>query len=83
MNRFLADALKAANGLAALLVIVVATLAGAGSSGRMNISTIAGGVMGLLIGTVISVLVFGALALIIDMRSELIRIRTALEARRD
>jgi hypothetical protein len=83
MNRFMADALKAANGFAALVVIVLATLAGAASAERMDTSALGGAVAGLIIGFGLSVLVFGALALIIDIRSELIRIRTLLEARRD
>jgi hypothetical protein len=77
MNKLLAGAIRFLNGLLALIFIVVGAAAGAslphGSPRRAVIGAVA--------GFVVALIFCGLLALFVEMRSELIKIRIALEQR--
>jgi hypothetical protein len=75
MNRLLAGAVRFLNGLLAVLMIAIGLVVGAGISQNSS----AGALLGAIIGFAAALMVCGMLALFIEMRTELIRIRTALE----
>ena len=72
MNRLLAEGVKFLNAALAGIFVLVGTIAG---GQRSEGYAIIGGV----IGFAVAVMVCGLLALFIEIRSELIRIREALE----
>ena len=78
MNRLLAGAVRFLNGFLAVALIVIGLVAGSVSSQ----SSAAGALVGAIIGFVVALLACGMLALFIEMRTELIKIRMAVERSR-
>ncbi|HEY1299664.1 MAG TPA: hypothetical protein VGF07_04155 [Stellaceae bacterium] len=77
MNKLLAGAVRFLNGLLALVLIV----AGAAAGAALPHGSPAHAVIGAGAGFVIALIFCGLLALFVEMRTELIKIRTALEQR--
>ena len=73
MNRFLAGAVGVLNGAIAIILIVAGGVVG----GATN--NIFGFVLGITAGFIVALIACGLLALVIDMHSELTKIRMALE----
>ena len=73
MNRLLAGTVGFLNGLLAIILVVAGAVAGSASI------HVAGFVLGGILGLVAAAIICGFLALVIDIRSELVRIREALE----
>lgn len=76
MNKILADALAQLNAVLAAGIIIVGFIVG----GRMDINhtgvfDLGGALLGATVGGLVAVLVCGWLALFIDIRNELVRIR--------
>jgi len=73
MNKFLADCVGVLNGLVAVVIIGACTIADL----IADRSTVGGGyfIVGILVGLVVATLVCGVLALLVDIRNELVRIR--------
>ena len=67
MNKFLADALSSVNALIAFLIIVVPAFA-AGVSGGSPLAFVVGGAAGLIL----AILICGTLALLINIKDELV-----------
>ena len=67
MNKFLADALSSVNALIAILIIFVPGIA-AGVEGGNILAFIAGS----LVGLILAILICGTLALLINIRNEII-----------
>ena len=78
MNRLLAGTVRLLNGFLAVALVIIGLVAGAGTSQN----SAAGALLGAIIGFIVALLACGMLALFIEMRTELIRIRTALERAR-
>jgi hypothetical protein len=81
MNRLLAETVGVLNGLLAIVLIIIGMVVGAASTDFQRIG-IAGALLGGVIGFAVALFSCGLLALFIEMRSELIRIRTAVERAR-
>lgn len=73
MNRLVAGAVGLLNGLLALILVVTGAIVG-----TAFIHT-AGFILGGLLGLLLAAIICGFLALVIEIRSELVRIREALE----
>jgi len=73
MNRLLAGTVGFLNGLLAIILVVAGAVAG---SAYIHV---VGFVLGGILGLIAAAIVCGFLALVIDIRSELVRIREALE----
>jgi uncharacterized membrane protein YraQ (UPF0718 family) len=78
MNRLLAGTVRLLNGFLAVALIVIGLVAGAASSQNST----AGALLGSIIGFIVALLACGMLALFIEMRTELIKIRMAVERSR-
>ena len=78
MNKFLAGTIRFLNGLLAFVLIVGGASIGAGY-GMVLGGEAAGAFVGFLGGLVIALIICGFLALFIEIRSELIKIRGILE----
>jgi hypothetical protein len=80
MNKLLAESVRFLNGLIALLLILMGALAGrVGAAGTTTGSAEAGMIVGAVLGFVVAVVVCGVLATFIEIRNELVAIRTALQ----
>lgn len=79
MNRFLAVSLGYLNGLLAVLTVIGGVAFGAVS--LHNIDPVLGLILGGILGFIVAVIVYGGLALLIQMHRELIGIREALQRR--
>lgn len=73
MNRLLAGTVRFLNGLLAIVLVVAGAVVG--SVYVHAVGFIAGGILGLILAAIIC----GFLALVIEIRSEIVRIREALE----
>jgi hypothetical protein len=73
MNRLLAGTVRFLNGLLAIVLVVAGAVVG--SAFIHAVGFIVGGILGLILAAIIC----GFLALVIEIRSELVRIREALE----
>jgi len=73
MNRLLAGTVGFLNGLLAIILVVAGAVAGSVSI------RVAGFVLGGILGLIAAAIICGFLALVIDIRSELVRIREVLE----
>jgi hypothetical protein len=71
----LAGTIRALNGILPIILIVIGVIAGAVSHGGSPGYVVVGGI----IGIAVALLACGLLALFIEIRSELIKIREALE----
>jgi hypothetical protein len=80
MNKLLAGAVRFLNGLLALLFVAGGTLVGAEYGGRVG-GQESGMIVGFIAGFAVALVVCGFLALFIEMRSELIKIRGILETK--
>jgi hypothetical protein len=79
MNKFLADAIGTANAILAVLIVIGSAIA-AGNAGFRGFDPLqAAG--GLVAGAIVAVIVCGVLALLVEMRRELVEISTRLERR--
>jgi hypothetical protein len=77
MNRLLAGAIRFLNGFLAIIFVIVGAVAGA--TFPQGSPTYA--LIGAIVGFVVALLACGLLALFIEIRTELIKIREALENR--
>lgn len=77
MNRVMAASIGFLNGLIAAILIAGGMLVGAISSQGPQV--VIGILIGAIIGFIIALIACGILALFIEMRAELVRIREALE----
>lgn len=77
MNRLLAATIRALNSVLALLFIIGGAVAGS-VYGKILGNEGGGIIIGIIGGFILAVVVCGFIALFIDMRSELIKIRLAL-----
>jgi len=73
MNRLLAGTVWFLNGLLGIILVV------AGAVGGSAFIHVAGFFLGGILGLIVAAIICGFLALIIEIRSELVRIREALE----
>jgi hypothetical protein len=73
MNKLLAGTVGLLNGLLAIILVITGAIVGTA------FIHVAGFVVGGLLGLLLAAVVCGFLALVIDIRSELIRVREALE----
>jgi hypothetical protein len=73
MNRLLAGTVGFLNGLLAIVLVVAGAVAGSASM------HLAGFVLGGILGLIAATIICGFLALAVDIRNELVRIREALE----
>jgi uncharacterized membrane protein len=80
MNRFLARSIGFYNSFLAVILVLGGVVIGAGL-GQYSGRTGVGVVLGLIVGIIVAVIVCGVLALFIEMRHELIKIRSSLESR--
>jgi hypothetical protein len=75
MNKLLAGAIRFLNGFFAVLFVIVGAVAGA----TFPQGSPTHALIGAIVGFVVALLACGLLALFIEIRTELIRIREALE----
>ncbi len=73
MNRLLAGTVRFLNGLLGIILVIAGAVVGTAFSHAF------GFVLGGLLGLILAAIVCGFLALVIEIRSELVRIREALE----
>jgi DNA integrity scanning protein DisA with diadenylate cyclase activity len=73
MNRLLAGTVRFLNGLLAIILVIAGAVVGSVYSHAL------GFVLGGISGLVLAAIICGFLALVIEIRSELVRIREALE----
>jgi len=90
MNKVLAAMIRGLNGLLALVIVAVGAIVGSqygatvGAQHGADQQQFFGGlVAGLLVGSLAALAICGVLALFVEMRSELIKIRMLLETTRD
>lgn len=74
MNRLLSGTVGFLNGLLAIILVT-----GGAVIGTAFLHAVVGFVVGGIIGLIVAAIVCGFLALVIEIRSELVRIREALE----
>jgi len=79
MNKVLAATIRFLNGFLALFLIVMGGALGKQYSLMIGLHASTGAIIGVIGGFVVAVVICGFLALFIEMRSELIRIREVLE----
>jgi uncharacterized membrane protein len=74
MNRLLSGTVGFLNGLLAIILVI-----GGAVSGTAFTHAVVGFIVGGIIGLILAAIICGFLALVIEIRSELVRIREALE----
>jgi hypothetical protein len=74
MNRLLSGTVGILNGLLAIILVI-----GGAVIGTAFIHAVVGFVLGGIIGLILAAIICGFLALLIEIRSELVRIREVLE----
>lgn len=74
INKFLADGLAALNAALAVLIVFIAGLAGGAAYGALGLG------LGVVLGMVVATVVCGALAVVLDIRENLVAIQARLEA---
>lgn len=74
MNKFLASTVAWMNAILAIFIVVAGVAAGGNAYGGE------GAVLGAIAGIVVAVLICGLLALVVDIRNELVLIRNELRA---
>jgi hypothetical protein len=80
MNKLLAEAVRFLNGFIALLFVLVGAIGGrAGVAAATGGSADGGMILGAILGFIAAVLVCGVLATFIEIRNELVAIRSALQ----